>query len=64
MDSDNMNEVARMVVTEEVVLEKFEGTPEEGKLLERIYLTDGVMTKRQYFKNGRLVKEEVKEGMK
>lgn len=42
-------------LTEHVMLEKFEGEPEDGILLERIYLQDGIMIGHEHFKNGMLV---------
>lgn len=46
------NEIGKVVVREEAVLEKFEGEPEDGILLERVYLTDGVITKHEFFEDG------------
>jgi hypothetical protein len=53
-----MEEVGKVVVREDMVLEKFEGEPEDGVLLERVYLTDGLITKHEYFENGELVRTE------
>lgn len=53
-----MEEVGKVVVREDMVLEKFEGEPEDGVLLERVYLTDGLITKHEYFENGKLVRTE------
>jgi hypothetical protein len=44
-----MKEQAKHIVREEVVLEKFEGDPADGKLLERITLVNGEITKREVF---------------
>lgn len=54
-------EKAKFSVREDVVLEKFEGEPEAGILLERVHLTNGVITKHEYFEAGELVKVEEKE---
>lgn len=59
----NLSEAGMVVLKEEVVLEKFEGTPETGELIERVYITDGVITRHQYFKNGKMIREEEKEGI-
>jgi hypothetical protein len=56
-----IEEEARFTVREDIVLEKFEGEPEDGVLLERVHLTDGVITKHEYFEDGELVKVEKKE---
>ena len=48
-------ERAKVVLREDIVLEKFEGEPEDGVLLERVYLTDGVITKHEFFENGEVV---------
>jgi hypothetical protein len=49
-------EKAKVNVREDAVLEKFEGEPEDGVLLERIYLTDGVITKHEFFEDGEVVR--------
>lgn len=48
-------EKAKVVVREEAVLEKFEGTPEDGVLLERITIVDGEITRHEFFEDGELV---------
>ena len=49
-------EIAKVNVREDIVLEKFEGEPEDGILLEKVYLTDGVITKHEFFEDGEVVK--------
>lgn len=49
------HEVARTVINEEAVLEKFEGNPEDGIILERITLVNGVKIKHEFFEDGELV---------
>lgn len=49
------NEVARVTVREDAVLEKFEGEIEDGVLLEKIYLTNGIITKHEFYEDGELV---------
>lgn len=45
-------ERAKVIVREEAVLEKFEGQPEDGNLLERITIVDGEITKHEFFEDG------------
>lgn len=40
---------ARMHVTEEAVLEKYDGDPPDGRLVERITVRDGVVVSRETF---------------
>lgn len=47
-------EKAKVIVREEAVLEKFEGEPEDGVLLERITIVDGSITKHEFFEDGML----------
>jgi hypothetical protein len=54
------HEVAKTVVREEAVLEKFDGNPEDGVIVERITLLDGVITKHEFFEDGEVV--DVTEG--
>lgn len=57
-----IEEIALVDVTENIVLEKFEGEPEDGILLERVHLTDGVITKHEFFDNGELVEVHERGG--
>lgn len=43
------NDVAKTVVREEAVLEKFDGEPEDGVLRERITLVNGDIVKHDFF---------------
>lgn len=49
-------------VTEQVVLEKFEGEAAPENLIERVYITDGVITQRDYVENGTVVQTIVEGG--
>jgi hypothetical protein len=49
-------EVAKVVVREEAVLEKFDGEPEDGVLAERITLVNGEVIKHEFFENGEVVR--------
>jgi hypothetical protein len=49
-------EDAKVTVREDAVLEKFEGPIEDGVVVERVYLTDGFITKHEYLENGEVVK--------
>ena len=51
-----MDDKAEVIVKEEAVLEKFEGDPNDGLLLERITLLNGEITKHEFFEDGELVK--------
>lgn len=51
-----MDDKAEVIVKEEAVLEKFEGDPADGLLLERITLLNGEITKHEFFEDGELVK--------
>jgi hypothetical protein len=53
-------DIAKTVAKEEAVLEKFDGEPEDGILVERITLLNGVITKHEFFKDGEVV--DVTEG--
>jgi hypothetical protein len=57
-----IEEAGEFGVREDVVLEKFEGTPEDGVLLERVYLTDGIITKHEFFEDGNLVRVHERGG--
>lgn len=50
------NEEAKVIVREDAVLEKFEGPIEDGVVVERVYLTDGVMTKHEFLEDGEVVR--------
>lgn len=52
-------EIGRVVVKEEMILEKFDGEPEDGILAERITVVNGEIVKHEVFEDGKLV--EVKE---
>lgn len=56
-----MFETPKMKIIEKIVLEKFQGKQEDGILVEKVYLTDGVITKHEHFENGVLVAVEDKE---
>jgi hypothetical protein len=56
MGENNMNEDVKVIIREDVLLEKFDGDPEDGNVVERVYLTDGVMTKHEYLEDGEVVK--------
>lgn len=43
------DDVAKVIVREEAVLEKFDGEPEDGILRERITLVDGELVKHEFF---------------
>lgn len=49
-------EIAKVVVREEAVLEKFDGEPEDGILVERITLVDGEIIKHEFFEEGEVVR--------
>lgn len=50
-----MEDITELIVKEEAVLEKFEGDPADGLLLERITLLNGEITKHEFFEDGELV---------
>lgn len=56
MGTDSLNEAGYVVLKEEVLLEKFDGDPQDGNVVERVYLTDGVMTKHEYLEDGEVVR--------
>lgn len=51
----DFGDLSEVIVEERVVLEKFEGEPAEGKLLERITLVNGELVAHETFENGELV---------
>lgn len=57
-------ELGKVVVREDVVLEKYDGEVSDGVLVERIFLTDGVKTKHEVFEDGKVVKTELYENGK
>ena len=46
---DGFGDKAKVIIDEKIVLNKFEGDPEAGILLETVYLTNGVITQHDYF---------------
>ena len=66
MGRDSVNdpnaEIAEMVVKEEVVLEKFDGTDTTVAPVERVYIVDGVITKHEFLEDGEVVRTVEKEG--
>jgi len=66
MGRDSVNdpnaEIAEIVVKEEVVLEKFDGTDTTVAPVERVYIVDGVITKHEYLEDGEVVKVEEPRG--
>ena len=44
-----MNDEVPMVLSERVVLEKFEGDPADGRLLERVVIVDGEVVERETY---------------
>lgn len=57
-----IEETMRAVVREVGVLEKFEGEPVPENLIEKIFIENGEIIKRETYRNGRLLKtEQVKE---
>lgn len=52
------SEQGKAELVEHIMLEKFEGEPEDGVLLERVYLQDGIMVGQEFFKNGELVEKD------
>lgn len=51
----SLGDITRTVVKEEVVLEKFNGDPEDGDIAERIVLVNGEMVSHEVFENGKLI---------
>ena len=45
----------KVVVREETILEKFDGEPDDGILVERVYIINGRVEKVETFKDGKLV---------
>jgi hypothetical protein len=62
MGADSLIEDGMVVIKEEVLLEKFDGEVEDGNVVERIYLTDGVKTKHEFLENGEVVRVVEPEG--
>lgn len=62
MGGDSMTEDGYVVLKEEVLLEKFDGDIEDGNVVERVYLTDGVMTKHEFLEDGEVVRTVEPEG--
>lgn len=57
-----MIDFSKTEVTEETILEKFEGEPLSENLFERLHIKDGEIVKIEKFENGELVSsEKVKE---
>lgn len=52
--SDKLGDKAEVIIEENIVLEKFEG--DGDVLVERVHLTNGIITKTEKFKDGELVK--------
>lgn len=48
-------EVAKVVIKEEIVLQKFDGQPSPENLVEKVYLEDGKIIKHEFFEGGELV---------
>ena len=44
-----MDDTAELVIEERTVLEKFDGDPGEGRLVERITIVDGETVAHEYF---------------
>jgi hypothetical protein len=62
MGADSLSETGYVVLKEEVLLEKFDGEPEDGNVVERVYLTDGVLTKHEFLEDGKVVRVVEPEG--
>jgi hypothetical protein len=62
MGTDSLNETGYVVLKEEVLLEKFDGEPEDGNVVERVYLTDGVLTRHEFLEDGQVVRVVEPEG--
>lgn len=57
-----MIDTPEVTITENTVLEKFEGAPAPENLVERIHIEDGVIIRVEKFDGGELVSaEDVKE---
>ena len=44
-----MDDIGSVVAEERVVLEKFDGDPADGRLVERITIVDGELAAHEYF---------------
>jgi hypothetical protein len=53
-----MEDINKVTVREDAILEKFDGDAKPENLFERIYITDGVIVRVEKFENGRLLEEE------
>lgn len=55
-----MDDKARVIAKEEIVLHKFDGPPEDGILLEAVFLTNGKITRHDHYDgDGNIVSVEV-----
>jgi len=53
--TEQMNESTEARVDEHVLLEKFNGDPADGDVIERIEILNGTIVKREYLENGVVV---------
>jgi hypothetical protein len=54
MSAAGKPDIGRVIVREDIVLDKFEGDPLPENLFERVHVRDGKIWKYEYFQNGEL----------
>lgn len=54
--NSGLNEDGVIVEHVEMVLEKFDGNPEDGVLIERLFISDGEVTKHEFLEEGVVVR--------